>query len=392
MKMQAIKDNARSIMLKHMFKNHMWKEVVPFLQENVHISIIDDHSMSLFHFAIIHGAPFSILELILEGGLDINILDGMLWSPIYDACDRNRIPYVKWLLDHGANPNGKEIICDTSDGTPLHYATARGHLECVQLLVCAGASVNLENGYTNTALHLAAHGGHVECMKFLIENGANVNALNWYQETPLHNCHHKPECVKLLLEKGADVHLGRSQLYKIVCYGLSDKQDKSWTNYLQSMDYLLAHGCDINKLDFSGDSILHCAVVQNKADAIEALLDRGANVNIVNNLKKSPIFKAVDHAHVDCVKKLIRSGADVLLQSEYHRALLDYTYDDGYVHYECGREIQVCVIKAMVRAKHPFIVQAMMAAKVCPRLSVSSSLKQIPYELIQRMKDYLYTT
>ena len=68
---------------------------------------------------------------------------------------------------------------------PLSWAAGGGHLDCVDLLVKAGASV--ERGsqlgpygtvMKATPLFAAAHGGHLKVVKYLLEKGANPN-LGW---------------------------------------------------------------------------------------------------------------------------------------------------------------------------------------------------------------------
>jgi len=51
---------------------------------------------------------------------------------------RNDVAAVKWLLDHGADPNGRWAHWD-ADVTPMHLAASRGHADVVRLLLTAGA-------------------------------------------------------------------------------------------------------------------------------------------------------------------------------------------------------------------------------------------------------------
>jgi hypothetical protein len=51
---------------------------------------------------------------------------------------RNDLAAVKWLLDHGADPNGRWAHWD-AEVTPLHLAASSGHAEMVRLLLEAGA-------------------------------------------------------------------------------------------------------------------------------------------------------------------------------------------------------------------------------------------------------------
>jgi ankyrin repeat protein len=57
---------------------------------------------------------------------------------------RNSAAAVKWLLDHGADPNGRWAHWD-ADVTPLHLAASQGHTETVQILLGAGADPRIRD-------------------------------------------------------------------------------------------------------------------------------------------------------------------------------------------------------------------------------------------------------
>ena len=47
-------------------------------------------------------------------------------------------------------------------------AAENGHIECVNLLIQAGAELDIRENYGNTALMVAAVKGHMECTKLLM--------------------------------------------------------------------------------------------------------------------------------------------------------------------------------------------------------------------------------
>jgi ankyrin repeat protein len=78
---------------------------------------------------------------------------------------------VRLLLDRGAEVNARSHLNDTA----LHLAAGQGHAAVVQVLLEAGASVNVAPGHTS-ALHLAVTGGHVEVVRLLVAAGAEAAA------------------------------------------------------------------------------------------------------------------------------------------------------------------------------------------------------------------------
>jgi ankyrin repeat protein len=57
---------------------------------------------------------------------------------------RNAVAAVKWLLDRGADPNGRWAHWD-AEVTPLHLAASQGHAEIVRLLLAAGADPRIRD-------------------------------------------------------------------------------------------------------------------------------------------------------------------------------------------------------------------------------------------------------
>ncbi|KAL7470392.1 hypothetical protein ACHAXS_010679 [Conticribra weissflogii] len=119
------------------------------------------------------------MELLIEKGANVNILDAYGRSPLHLACEYNgnasssssfssdgnyhhhhHHDCVKLLLRKGANTNTR----DAYGRTPLHIATKMGCVDCIQLLLDHGARTDVQDNEGNTALHIAASGGKLEIM------------------------------------------------------------------------------------------------------------------------------------------------------------------------------------------------------------------------------------
>ncbi|KDQ13923.1 hypothetical protein BOTBODRAFT_80956, partial [Botryobasidium botryosum FD-172 SS1] len=119
---------------------------------------------------------------------------------------------------------GADIRLQAKDlgGTALHYASGRGLISTVQLLLASGADSRARDIDGWTALHYAVESGDcsAEVILALLEAGADINARNLDGQTPLHRAsrrHRPPSITQLLLESGASPHIrdnkGRTPLF-----------------------------------------------------------------------------------------------------------------------------------------------------------------------------------
>jgi len=89
---------------------------------------------------------------------------------------------------HGHPPGSsqkKQSLC-----TPLHVASANGHLIISELLIQYGAHVDTRDHNQDTPLHLASDHGQLEIVYLLLTSGSNVNSQGRGDSTPLHRASH----------------------------------------------------------------------------------------------------------------------------------------------------------------------------------------------------------
>ncbi|KAK6140445.1 hypothetical protein DH2020_025829 [Rehmannia glutinosa] len=133
--------------------------------------------------ALHHSAGIGDIELLkflLTNGVNVD-LQSDAGSPLIWAAGHAQQDSVKVLLEHNANPNAK-----TEDEiTPLLSAVAAGSLTCLELLIKAGATVNVTAGGA-TPLHIAADGGNPEIIKCLLKAGADPDAIDEDGWKPIH--------------------------------------------------------------------------------------------------------------------------------------------------------------------------------------------------------------
>jgi uncharacterized protein len=205
----------------------------------------------------------TIVKMLLDHGVDPNQCNGgrsPLGTAAYDGC----LPIVKMLCDVGAELE----VRDGLDFTPLIDACHNGHLDIVKELIQRGANVNAVGdwGYGMTPLVVAAARKRTDIMAELIKAGADVNFKNRKGKTALFNaCEHGDEQVAiLLLKSGADPNIGMpTPLWLAARAGL--------TNLVKELCY---HGADVN-VRCSFESPLELAAIHNRhVEVVQFLAER----------------------------------------------------------------------------------------------------------------------
>lgn len=217
--------------------------------------------------------------------------------------------------------------------TPLHLATANGHLFVIELLIRYGADVNARNQNKETPLHLASYLGKPIIVCLLLASGSIVNLQDGEDSTPLRRAAESGhlEIVTLLLRSGAgvinknplDLALGNSRLdvARSLAEWIGGVEFQDRIN-LASLDTVsqdsvpsvtessLVHGRDPNTPNEWRTS-LHAASSAGHLELVQSLLEVGADVNKRNGDHSTPLFYASEGGRFEVAEFLIKYGADV---------------------------------------------------------------------------------
>lgn len=355
-------------------------EIIALLLDEGADANADYDDESPLEIASRHG-HVSALQLLISKGADVNMqVKGSYGSALAAAATRNDSLAVRFLLDHGADPNMK--LENGEYGTPLVAAIANAaSVEVVEMLLKAGADVNES---IEGRPHLSAMGASllkkypymdkdntIEHIKLLLERGADVNlcATREYCSVLATLCALKPnagfdismvlDSVSILLERGAEVNVPLETRFGSVLatavYHMSDKffsVIQLLIKYGATIEAELMHGdfgsalvaalCSPKNNDLiitlllDGGVDFHAQIAQGhygntmiaasfggKDKILKRLLGNGINVNAqsTHGHYGTPLIAAASAGQEKTVQLLIGHGADVNLSAENGRYL-----------------------------------------------------------------------
>ena len=346
-------------------------------------SVPDDENQLLGYAwgdAALHAAitknSLEIVELLIANGADVNLKvrkgRGKGMTPM-DLAIKHEHPEIESILrEHGGKnlklkshaekieaalkhiQEGKGLTGEWEGyGSILHWASAKGHGEVVELLVAkqpdlnlkdadgktalwsaviegqeaivvrlvnGGAGVQSRDNKGNTLLHEALprafDEGHVKIVELCLAKGLDVNALNNDHSTPLHAAAWRGdgEFAELLLSKGADLNAKNKEGATPLAYAVQDTaRNVVRANRTLTAKLLINAGADLDVglRVKDGKTLLHWAAGKGFTKVIEALVAKGADVNAREKYQNTPLHVAAYEGHAESVKVLVANGADV---------------------------------------------------------------------------------
>jgi len=278
---------------------------------------------------------------------------------------------VRWMLDQKVAVDHK----DNKGNTPLHEACRGGFLEIVQLLIKAGAKVEVFNNeqvqpliialcvskdekmsksivevHPNPGLTLpsngetllinAVKGGFYELMEALIKREVNLDSQDSDGNTAVHHAVRKDDIksLKLLAKHGADLNRKNNNDYRPITNAISLKSPSCVLEIVNSPkfksfiytdgDTILTYACrvsspevvkvlidskkiDIDEQDKMGNTALHCAYLKNDSALVKILLEAGAKQQIPNKKGEFPLDSAIESENKEMAELLISYHDDI---------------------------------------------------------------------------------
>lgn len=174
---------------------------------------------------------------------------------------------------------------DSEGKTAFHLAAAKGHVECLKVMVTHGVDVTAQDSSGHSALHIAAKNGHPEYIKKLLQYKSPAESVDNLGKTALHYAAAQGslQAVQVLCEHKSPINLkdldGNIPLLVAIQNGHSE-----------ACHFLLDHGADVNSRDKNGRTALMLACETGSANTVEALIKKGADLSLVDSLGHNALY------------------------------------------------------------------------------------------------------
>ncbi|CAH8672524.1 unnamed protein product [Schistosoma rodhaini] len=265
-----------------------------------------EHRTDEMHTALMEAAMeghVEVARLLLAHGANVNIPQDSFESPLTLAACGGHTELAHLLIGYGAD------IEEVNDEgyTPLMEAAREGHEETVALLLAVGAEVNARTEETQeTALTLAACGGFIEVCEMLLNAGADIEVGGVGCSTPLMEAAQEGhlELVRRLLERGALVNA-------VTATGDTALHYAAENGHVKVCEKLLDWGAVFGAMTEGGRTPLMKAARTGHLEVVQLFLERGVAIDQPTSQNDANALSlACSGGHAKMVEFLLQHGAD----------------------------------------------------------------------------------
>ena len=109
--------------------------------------------------------------------------------------------------------------------TALFNAVSEGSVQCTDMLLKAGADVNITDNWGRTALFEALKRSSVKCIDMLLKAGSDVNATDEYGHTVLHQTESYLRGIRKVLHEEVKVNVRNNHGFNVLTQFLKELED-----------------------------------------------------------------------------------------------------------------------------------------------------------------------
>ena len=156
------------------------KILAALLAAQANLNLVTAQGLTPLALAVMNGAD-GLIEALLQGGADANLPDIKGWTPLMHAVSQNNLNLMQLLLSHGAKVDYRG---GEQAWSALHLTVSRDRrkqndfADAAQLLIHAGANIEISNAQGLTPLMLASYNNALKTAEVLLKSGATQKARN----------------------------------------------------------------------------------------------------------------------------------------------------------------------------------------------------------------------
>lgn len=204
---------------------------------------------------------------------------------VQKAVECNDAHRLKQLIGSGADID----IPNRMDITPLMFAAYNGNVECVKLLLDAGADLKRRGPGGRSAVHFAIRSSigplSAKVLEILVNAGADLNATDNDRWSPMHSA------------------------------GAAGDEN--------SLRFLISLGTDIDPIDLHGRTPLHLCARNKRRGTARILINNGANINRQDGFGMTPLHYAADAVSIENMRFFLTAGSDLYIKNYNDNTALD---------------------------------------------------------------------
>jgi ankyrin repeat protein len=239
-----------------------------------------------------------VCRALLDKGAGVNIEDDECQTALFLSVGSAEV--CKLLIERGADINKSSIAEHISWRLPIVAAAGYGYVDTCMLIAGCGHAISEE--VKRNALCASASAGRIEVLNALMKI--------W----PLDAREALDEMLVHAAEEGA-----LAMCKHLVARGARGSSPNAFMsalmgNHLQTAEYLLQAGVDIDAPALDGRPAMHHAVRGNMVSQLYWLLDRGADIHVESSFAGwTPLYAAIKACFsddIEMVRALVMAGAD----------------------------------------------------------------------------------